>query len=78
MPNESGDDRLMMIQMSRDPTWETWVVPEDELMQRMRDAHFDAQRRSKMGLGRELHRTDFDLIRKLLHPVRAYEGGQTS
>lgn len=34
-------------------------------------AHFDAQRRSKMGLGRELHRTDFELIRQLLHPVRA-------
>jgi hypothetical protein len=37
VPKESGDDRLLMIQMSRDPTWETWVVPEDELLQRMRD-----------------------------------------
>lgn len=37
VPKESGEERLLMIQMSRDPTWETWVVPEDELLQRMRD-----------------------------------------
>jgi hypothetical protein len=37
VPKERGEDRLLMIQMSRDPTWETWVLPEDELLQRMRD-----------------------------------------